>query len=173
MTDTGATHPMRGPQVSSLLLVCLGNICRSPLAEGILRSKAAAQGLALRLDSVGTGDWHVGEPPDPRTVAVARRHGLDISGLRARQLRAADFSDFGLILCADRSVLAEVHRRAPARATVHSALLLDWAGIDRNGDVPDPYTGGAEEFLAVYRLLERAADGVLARLTRDARHNSL
>ncbi len=168
MTGTGARHPAEAPVVSRLLLACLGNICRSPLAEGILRSKAAAQGLALHLDSVGTGDWHVGQPPDPRTIAIARRHGLDISGLRARQLCATDFDDFDLILCADRSVLAEVRRLAPAHARAPSALLLDWAGVARDGDVPDPYTGGTEEFLAVYRLLERAADGVLARLTRAA-----
>lgn len=152
-----------------LLVVCLGNICRSPVAEGVLRARIATSTLAgnVELDSAGTGDWHVGEPPDRRAIASAASHGVDISGLRARQLSAADYRDFDWLLCADRANLRDVRARAPSDARARIALLLDWAGVEDEGEIPDPYTGGAAQFEHVYQLLDRAADGTIARLRRE------
>jgi len=152
-----------------LLVVCLGNICRSPVAEGVLRARIGASTLAGRveLDSAGTGDWHVGEPPDRRAIANAASHGVDIGGLRARQLAASDFQRFDWLLCADRANLRDVKARAPSDAHARIALLLDWAGVEDEGEIPDPYTGGASQFEHVYQLLDRAADGAIARLRRE------
>jgi protein-tyrosine phosphatase len=149
-----------------LLVVCLGNICRSPMAEGALRVRIEASPLAgqVILDSAGTGDWHVGQPPDPRAIATAARHGVDISGLRGRQLSRADFACHDWLLCADRTNLRDVRARGPAEAHSRCALLLDWAGVAAEADVPDPYTGNESEFEAVWALLDRAAQGVVARL---------
>ncbi|MCF7220580.1 low molecular weight protein-tyrosine-phosphatase [Marilutibacter chinensis] len=149
-----------------LLVVCLGNICRSPLAEGVLRARIAASPLAGRveLDSAGTGDWHVGDPPDRRAIAKAREYGIDIAQLRARQLRGGDHHDFDWLLCADRGNLRDVRARAPEGARARSALLLEWAGVPGVTEIPDPYTGGPAQFEHVYRLLDAAAAGVIARL---------
>lgn len=149
-----------------LLVVCLGNICRSPMAEGVLRARIEASPLAGKviLDSVGTGNWHAGAPPDPRAIATAARHGVDISGLRARQLSRDDFTQNDWLLCADRNNLRDVRARGPEKAHSRCALLLDWAGMAADGDVPDPYTGGDAEFEAVWTMLDRAAHGVVARL---------
>ena len=146
-----------------LLIVCLGNICRSPLAEGALRARIASSPLAgkVQVDSAGTGDWHAGQPPDRRAIACARGHGVDISMLRARQLRARDFEDFDWLLCADRQNLRDVRQLAPADARAESALLMEWAGAG-DLDIPDPYTGGAEDFERVWRLVDRAARAVAA-----------
>lgn len=154
-----------------LLLVCLGNICRSPTAEGVIRARLEAAGLGDRveLDSAGTGSWHIGRCPDHRAIATAADHGVDISGLRGRQLSVADFDRFDWLLCADRGNLLDVRALAPdgaARAKV--ALLLDWAGVEPDGEVPDPYTGGPEQFEQVWTLLERAAEGVVRRLRSRA-----
>ena len=150
-----------------LLMVCLGNICRSPTAEGIVRARVAEAGLDDRVtvDSAGTGDWHVDCSPDPRAIATAAGHGVDISHLRGRQLSARDFDEFDWLLCADRSNLRDVRALAPdAAARSRVQLLLDWAGVEADAEVPDPYTGGADQFEHVWRLLERAADGVVRRL---------
>lgn len=154
-----------------LLIVCLGNICRSPVAEGVLRARIAASSVAgqVELDSAGTGDWHVGQPPDRRSIANAAEHGVDISGLRARQLAASDYSEFDWLLCADRANLRDVRARAPRGARARSALLLDWCGQETEGEVPDPYTGGPAQFEHVFQLLDRAADGAIARLREELR----
>ena len=152
-----------------LLVVCLGNICRSPLAEGALRTRLEASPLAVpvEVDSAGTGGWHVGQPPDHRAIACARRHGVDISGQRARQLSDADFTAFDLVLCADAGNLRDVLRIAPPQARSKVALVLEWADQEDGGEVPDPYTGGTAEFEAVWRLVDSAAQAVVARLSRD------
>lgn len=152
-----------------LLIVCLGNICRSPVAEGVLRARIETSSVAGRveLDSAGTGDWHVGEPPDRRSIANAAEHGVDISDLRARQLAASDYADFDWLLCADRANLRDVRARAPRGARARSALLLDWCGLETEGEVPDPYTGGPAQFEHVFQLLDRAADGAIARLREE------
>lgn len=149
-----------------LLVVCLGNICRSPLAEGALRARLQASPLAgrVQVDSAGTGGWHAGEPPDRRAIACARGHGVDIGGQRARQLSARDFDTFDWLLCADRANLRDVLRLAPAPRRERVALLLDWAGVQPGGEVPDPYTGGPEDFQQVWRLVDSAAQAVVARL---------
>lgn len=150
-----------------LLVVCLGNICRSPLAEGALRARIEASPLAGRVvvDSAGTGGWHAGEPPDRRAIACARGHGVDIAGLRARQLRARDFEDFHWLLCADADNLRDVRALAPPGARERTALLLDWAGTVPHGEVPDPYYGDGSHFEGVWQLVDTAARAVVARLS--------
>jgi protein-tyrosine phosphatase len=145
-----------------MLFVCLGNICRSPLMEGLVRARWPADDPAWQFDSAGLGSWHAGHPPDLRAIAVAARHAVDISIQRARPVVAADFDRFDLILCADRANLAALRQRAPAEARARIALFLEWAGI--GGEVPDPYTGGEGEFAAVHALVARGADAVVARL---------
>lgn len=149
-----------------LLIVCLGNICRSPMAEGALRARLASSPLAgrVQVDSAGTGGWHAGEPPDRRAIACARGYGVDIGGQRARQLSVEDFEVFDWILCADRANVRDVLRIAPAARRDRVALLLDWAGVAAEGEVPDPYTGGPEDFRQVWRLVDSAAQAVVARL---------
>lgn len=148
-----------------LLLVCLGNICRSPLMEAALRAELQQVGLGdrFRLDSAGVGDWHLGEPPDARAIAVARAHALDISMQRARRLEDSDFERFDLLLCADRPVLAAVRRQA-GRHRDKCELFLDWAAVPCDGEVPDPYTGGAAEFERTYRLIAGGAQAAARRL---------
>ena len=150
-----------------LLVVCLGNICRSPMGEGALRARLAASHWAGRasVDSAGTGGWHAGEAPDPRAIACARKHGVDIAGLRARQLRAGDFDDFDWLLCADANNLRDVRRLAPAAARDRVALLLDWAGTAPGAGVPDPYYGEQSDFEHVWRLVDTAAQAVVRRLS--------
>ena len=137
------------------------------MAEGVLRAHIQASTLAGRVvvDSVGTGAWHVGQPPDPRAIATAALHGVDISELRGRQLSRDDFMRHDWLLCADRDNLRDVLAQGPADAHSRCALLLDWAGIAaEKSEVPDPYAGVAADFEHVWALLERAAEGVVARL---------
>ncbi len=156
-----------------LLVVCLGNICRSPMAEGALRARIEASPLAGRVevDSAGTGGWHAGEPPDRRAIACARRHGVDIGGLRARQLRGADFHDFDWLLCADADNLRDVRRLAPQGLETRATLLLDWAGSSGAGalEVPDPYYGGQADFEHVWSLVDAAAQAAVTRLLQPTR----
>lgn len=148
-----------------LLMVCLGNICRSPLAEGAVRAHLDRSGLDwVEVDSAGTGGWHAGEPPDRRSIAVAAGFGVDIGGQRARKLHAADFQHFDWLLCADRSVLRDVRAMTPSGSPAQAALLLEWAGVSEGGEVPDPYTGGPEDFRRVWAMVDDAAAGIVARL---------
>ena len=151
-----------------LLLVCLGNICRSPMAEGALRARIEASPLKgrVQVDSAGTGGWHAGQPPDPRAIACARGHGVDIATLRARRIDAEDFSRFDWILCADRDNLHDVGRRAPPAARQRLALWLPWAGVAGAEDLADPYTGGARQFEQVWERVQQAAAGTVQRLSR-------
>jgi protein-tyrosine phosphatase len=149
-----------------VLFVCLGNICRSPTAEGVLRVIAAREhpGLRLQIDSAGTADYHVGEPPDRRTVAAARRRGYDLSALRARQLQPDDFRNFDFVLAMDRANLAELEARRIAGATAELGLFMGFAAESEYDEVPDPYYGGVEDFERVLDLCEAAARGLLSRL---------
>ena len=142
-----------------VLMVCLGNICRSPTAEAVLRHKLAAAGLGDRVDvdSAGTGSWHVGEPPDPRSQRHALRRGYDLSALRARRVAAADFERFDLIFAMDEANLADLERLRPRAARAELRLFAERA-------VPDPYSGGAAGFEQVIDLVEAASDAWLQTL---------
>ena len=148
-----------------ILFVCLGNICRSPLAEAAVRAAAEEAGLAVEIDSAGTGGWHVGEPPDPRAIDVARRHGADIAGLRGRQVSQADFRRFDQIFALDRDNLAALRRLAPDDATAELALLLDLVPGRAGEGVHDPYYGPDSGFEETWRDVAAAARALVARLT--------
>ena len=148
-----------------VLFVCLGNICRSPTAEGVLRHKLREAGLEGRIevDSAGTGDWHVGKAPDSRTRQAAQQRGYDLSALRARQVAAADFHRFDLILAMDSSNLAHLEDLWPAAQVAELDLLLRRYQLALD-EVPDPYYGGEEGFEQVLDLLEQACDALLVEL---------
>jgi len=154
-----------------ILLVCLGNICRSPTAEGVLRALAQREApqLALHADSAGTAGYHIGAPPDPRTLAAARRRGYDLSDLRARQVQSADFSDFDLLLAMDEDNLASLRAQAPPGTDQRLKMFLEYAPELGRLDVPDPYYGTAPDFDLVVDLVERGARGLLRAL---ATHSS-
>ncbi|WP_179402426.1 low molecular weight protein-tyrosine-phosphatase [Burkholderia guangdongensis] len=147
----------------AICFVCLGNICRSPTAEGVMRDQVVAAGLADRIDvdSAGTGDWHVGEPPDGRAQAAAGARGYDLSALRARQVAAADFERFDLLLAMDDANLAELHRRCPPQYRDKVRLLMEFASDASTREVADPYFGGAQGFEQVLDQCEDACRGLL------------
>lgn len=146
-----------------ILFVCLGNICRSPTAEAVLRHllQREASELEVTVESAGIGAWHIGEPPDERSQAAARRRGFEMSSLRARQITAEDFSRFDLILAMDLENLAELKRRAPAHLRERVRLLLDFIPESELDEVPDPYYGGEAGFERVLDLVEQASRGLL------------
>jgi protein-tyrosine phosphatase len=146
----------------AILFLCLGNICRSPLAEGAARAAFAAAGRDATLDSAGTGDWHVGRPPDTRAQAEARRHGVDISDLRARQLTRDDFTRFDLILAADADNLREARALAPAGATARLMLMLDLVPGRAGNSVTDPYYGADDGFAETWADVGAVAAALVA-----------
>jgi protein-tyrosine phosphatase len=149
-----------------VLFVCLGNICRSPTAEGVVRAVASREspGFGLEVDSAGTADYHVGEPPDHRAIAAALRRGIDLSPLRARLVTAADFRSFDYLLAMDRANLIALEARAPADATAKVQLFLDFSPGDVD-EVPDPYYGDAAAFERVLGLCDAGAHGLLRALS--------
>ena len=147
-----------------VLMVCLGNICRSPMAEGVLRSLADKRDLSIEVDSAGTAGYHVGEAPDPRAVRCMNEYGIDISSLRGRQFSRADFDRFDHILVMDQSNLRNV--LALATNEDHRkkvSLLLDFAHASSTKEVPDPWYGDMSDFQTVYELLTNAAEGFLVK----------
>lgn len=136
--------------MQSILFLCLGNICRSPLAEGAARAAFARAERTVRVDSAGTGDWHVGHPPDRRAQMVAQANGVDITGLRARLIVPDDFHDFDLILAADHSNLADLQALAPPGHRAQLALMLDMVPGRAGEAVADPYHGDAAAFEACW-----------------------
>ena len=148
-----------------ILMVCLGNICRSPMAEGMLRQRLEEAGLGsrVRVDSAATGSSHLDHPPDERAIAIAARHGVDISGQRARRLVAEDFDEFDVILCADRTILHDARIRKPRTAHAQVELMLEWSGAGKK-DVPDPYYGSQRDFEQAWKLVDKVAAGVVERV---------
>ena len=145
----------------SVLFVCLGNICRSPLAEAALRAEAQRLRLDLIVDSAGTGNWHAGEPPDRRAQAVARRHGVDISALRARQVTRADFRRFTHVVALDHENLSNLRRLAPADATAELSLLLDHVPGREGQPVADPWFGDDDGFDVTWADVTAGARGLI------------
>jgi len=154
------------PPERSILFVCMGNICRSPTAEGVFRAALVRQGLAerIRADSAGTGDWHVGSAPDRRAIEMARRRGYDLATIRARQVEPADFARFGWILAMDRVNLRELESMRPRTFSGHLGLFLDFAPELGVHEVPDPYYGGPDGFERVLDLVEAASAALIDRL---------
>jgi protein-tyrosine phosphatase len=150
-----------------VLFVCLGNICRSPTAEGVFRQQLAAAGLTDRVvvDSCGIGPWHIGKPPDRRAQQAAARRGIDLSRLRARQLADDDFHRFDYLLAMDHDNLSAIEARRPADCPARVGLLLDFAGYADRA-VPDPYYGGEQGFEEVLDLIEAASQGLVEELRR-------
>ena len=146
-----------------ILFVCMGNICRSPTAEGVFRRlvQERAPGVGLEVDSAGTHDYHVGEPPDSRAVAAAARRGIDLKGLRARQVEDRDFERFDLIVAMDRLNREVLIDRAPGEFHARIRLFMEFAADTGVMDVPDPYYGGPLGFEQVLDLAEEAAAGLL------------
>ncbi len=157
--------------VCSVLFVCLGNICRSPTAEGVFRAQLEAAGLqaGVVVDSAGTGSWHVGEKPDQRATLAAAERGYQLDSLRARQVCRGDFEQFDYILAMDGDNLASLQRLAPASYAGHLSLFLDFHPESTLLEVPDPYYGGSEGFAQVLDMIEIAGQGLLTQI-RTAKH---
>jgi protein-tyrosine phosphatase len=148
-----------------VLMVCWGNICRSPTAEGILRHLAEQRGVAVEVDSAGTSDEHRGSPPDRRAIAEAARRGIDISDQRSRQIKRSDFDDFDLILTADEMVDSRVRRQAPSGGRARIMKMTEsLPDFEKFPEVPDPYYGNAGDYRDVYDLLERSMNELLKSL---------
>jgi protein-tyrosine phosphatase len=148
-----------------ILMVCLGNICRSPMAEGIMRMKFQEAGIDAIVDSCGTGNWHSGEAPDKRSIAIAARNGLDISQQCARQFRVEDFENFDVIFAMDSSNyndLLALTNDPESKSRVH--IFLPFCGITNPTEVPDPWFGDERDFKEVYQLLDKACSLALPKL---------
>ena len=155
---------------TSILFVCLGNICRSPTAEAVFRARARQAGLLdqLVIDSAGTGDWHVGKAPDARALAAAGQRGYDMHGLIGRQVEKDDFQRFDYLLAMDESNLAGLQSLQPSDFAGHLGLFLDFHPQATHRQVPDPYYGGAGGFELVLDLIEQASDGLIEHLRERA-----
>lgn len=145
-----------------ILMVCLGNICRSPLAEGILQAKAVAKDIDIEVDSAGTAPFHVDEPPDVRSIMIARKHGINIRDLRGRQFSSADFDRFDCIYTMDKSNYDRVIEQARHEADKAKVeIILNELQPGSNAEVPDPYFGGDHGFENVYQMLDEVTDKIL------------
>ena len=151
-----------------VLFVCLGNICRSPSAEGVFQRALVRAGMAdeVEVDSCGVGNWHVGKAPDLRAQKAAQRRGVDLSGLRARQLSQQDFAEFDYVLGMDQDNLRAIRELKPANSKAYIGLFLDFAGMS-GAEVPDPYYGGEEGFENVLNMIEGASNGLIQHLKRE------
>ena len=153
----------------SVLFVCMGNICRSPTAEAVFRHYVENAGLteSIQIDSAGTHDYHIGDPPDARTRSAAQQRGYDMSSLRGRQVEPGDFHRFDYVLAMDKANLAILHDIAPA-GTTSAQLFLDYAQHHQEHEVPDPYYGGADGFERVLDMVEDGAQGLLQHIRQRA-----
>ncbi|TIQ96333.1 low molecular weight protein-tyrosine-phosphatase [Mesorhizobium sp.] len=156
---------MSAKPIKSILFVCLGNICRSPLAEGVFRAVWAerGEGRDILLDSAATSGWEVGSAPDPRSIAVATRHGIDISAQKARRIALDDLSRFDLILGMDRTNVRDLKALAPQATRDRIHLFLEFASGNAR-DVPDPYYEDQQAFVSVYRMIREASEALAKRL---------
>ncbi|WP_417857095.1 low molecular weight protein-tyrosine-phosphatase [Xanthomarina gelatinilytica] len=151
--------------MTKILMVCLGNICRSPLAEGILKSKLPQESFFV--DSAGTGDYHVGDLPDKRSIKVAKKYGLDITNQRGRQFTVADFDAFDLIYVMDESNFKNVTKLARNDKDLKKVkMILDEIYPNQNYNVPDPYTGGIQGFESTYKMLDEACGQIAKKLLK-------
>jgi len=150
-----------------ILFVCLGNICRSPAAEGVLRAKARERGLKIYIESAGTGAWHVGDPPDARMIKAAGKRGYDLSHQRARKVQDADFYEFDYVLAMDLSNQTDLLEMAPPNRDADIRLFLDFADCETR-ETPDPYYGGTTGFEQVLDLVELGAEGFLDHLEDES-----
>lgn len=162
--DAHKSYKMKISPIRSVLFVCLGNICRSPLAEGVFQSVLTAERKAddVLIDSAGTNGYHTGEAPDTRSISVARKHGIDISGQRCRQLKSEDFTRFDLILGMDQANVAVIGKRRPETATAQTGLFHEIALGDAK-QIPDPYYGTDADFERIYRMILDASKGLVTR----------
>jgi protein-tyrosine phosphatase len=151
-----------------VLFVCLGNICRSPMAEGAFRESARARDFTCLVDSAGTASYHIGNQPDPRAIAVAARHGVDIAGQSARQIERDDFYRFTHIVALDRANLEGVRSRAPRDGTARLSMLLDAVEGRAGQGVADPYYGDDAAFEAAWEAISIGVEAWLAKLQREA-----
>lgn len=150
---------------TKILMVCLGNICRSPLAEGILQNKLPKEFYFV--DSAGTGGWHAGQQPDKRSIAVAKKHGIDITHQRAQKFKASDFETFDIIYAMDMSNYKNILSLAEnEQDKTKVKLILNELFPGENVEVPDPYYGGADGFENVYNMLDKACDVIAEKLTK-------
>lgn len=151
----------------AVLFVCLGNICRSPMAEGAFRAAAEKAGLPVRVDSVGTAAYHVGDPPDQRAIDVAKSHGVDISGARGRQLSDEDFSRFTHIFALDKDNLRGINALAPRYRNAEISLLLDVINENAGASVADPYYGEEADFEECWATIQNAVEKLVERFANS------
>lgn len=163
---------MADDKVIRVLMVCLGNICRSPTAHGVFQQRIAAANLTHRIevDSAGTADYHIGSHPDARSAAVAAKCGYDLSKQRARQVQQSDFSHYDYLLAMDKNNLDDLRSQCPSVDRRKLYLFLNFGSSDAK-EVPDPYYGGDDGFDNVLKLVEDAADGLIAHIIERDLHS--